>query len=227
MLLLEPYFIWLYEQYLTKNSTQRKTKNNIMNTISKDEKPANPLTPNAETMAREDRLKPTGLHFIFVNPKEPSRPPVSWGTFLSWWRMRNFFVDWWGILLFKCGRESRWGQGFNPLSGFAVCLTEEAIRKEEAVWLSNGFITFRVDFTLADDSNRGTLSEEEQSVLKFLVQTGRNIEDEGGSGKATSGFFHFRGQDMWQLMLKGIKAERIWRAWLRSGGKGPRVVKAY
>lgn len=141
---------------------------------------------------------------------------------------KNFLADWLEILRSKCGWLPDGSQGFNAFSpGYAVCFTAEQIKETELLWIQNDLTTFRVDFTLDQgEARRGTLVQEEQNVLKFLVQTARNIEDEGGSDKAPDWFLHFRGQDMWQILLKGIKAERIWRAWLRNGRKGPRVVKA-
>lgn len=178
---------------------------------------------------REARLKPTGLHFIFVNPSEPPRPDF-WNPYHPWYGIKNFFRGWLQVLSFWLGRETRWGQRFDPHSGYAVCLTEEAIRREEECWIPNGFTTFRVSFMLDERATKGSLSSEEQHALRFLAQTCKNIEDcmanEDSDSKAPDGYLHFRQWDLLGLHLKGIKAERMWREWLRGGKKGPSVIDA-
>ena len=88
-----------------------------------------------------------------------------------------------------------------------------------------------MSFILDESDRKNTLPQEEQRALKFIAQTGRNMEDVHAehdenerSGKAPDGYLHFRQHDLLVLHLKGIQAERIWRSWLKGGKKGPATV---
>jgi hypothetical protein len=186
-----------------------------------------------EKEEREARTRPTGLHFIFVNPSAPLPPDFYWGIFLSWLMVKDFLAGWLKVLRSKFGWLPDGREGFDSLSpNYFVCFTPEEISQEEKLWKERGgFTTFRVDFTLDGGGTNGSplslgsLLPKEQAALGFIARTANNLK-EGGSGLAPKGQLYFGQYYLHTLFIKGIQAERIWRKWLRGGRKEPRVVEA-